>query len=204
MPRDKTESHARIISAAKQEFLNMGYEKASMKAVAGRAGLTPAGLYRHFKDKEAMFASLVEPALVALRQLVDTQTRRAYQLLEAGDLENMWNNDTDLTRMLVLVYDHFDAFKLLLCASAGTRFENFFESFVELDQRETLRYLDALRAAGIAVNEVVPQELHLLLSAYYSAFFEIVIHDFSLQNAAHYLETLQTFFYPGWRRFLGF
>ncbi len=103
-----------------------------------------------------------------------------------------------------MVYDHFDAFKLLLRASAGTRFERFFDEFVEIVQAETMRYMDALRARGIHVNDVVSEELHLLLNAYYSAFFEVVIHDFPKKEALHYLETLKQFFTPGWRVFLGF
>ena len=40
-----------------------------------------------------------------------------------------------------------------------------------LTKPKTLRFMDALRARGIHVNEIVPEELHLLLNAYYSAFF---------------------------------
>lgn len=204
MPKDKSASHARIIPAAKKEFLENGFEKASMRSIAASAGMTSAGLYRHFADKEAMFAALVQPALDVLKEMMEIQTRRGYLCLEKGDLDSMWSGDTDLTRLVDVVYDHFDAFKLLIRSAAGTRFEHFFDEFVEIDQAETMRFMDALRARGIHVNDVVPEELHLLLNAYYSAFFEVVVHDFSKNNALHYLETLKQFFYPGWRAFLGF
>jgi len=204
LPKDKSLSHARIIPAAKKEFLDNGFEKASMRSIAAAAGMTSAGLYRHFKDKEEMFAALVQPALDALKDMAEIQTRRGYMYLEKGDLDSMWSGDTDLTRLVDVVYDHFDAFRLLLRSSAGTRFEHFFDEFIEIDQAETMRYMDALRARGIHVNDVVPEELHLLLNAYYSAFFEVVVHDFSKKDALHYLETLKQFFTPGWRAFLGF
>jgi AcrR family transcriptional regulator len=166
--------------------------------------MTSAGLYRHFADKEAMFAALVQPALDALKEMMETQTRRAYRHLEKGDLDAMWNGNTDLTRLVEVVYHHLDAFRLLLRSSAGTRFQHFFDRFVEINQAETLRYMEALRRRGIHVNDVVDEELHLLLNAYYAAFFEVVVHDFSHKDALHYLETLKQFFYPGWRAFLGF
>jgi hypothetical protein len=56
---------------------------------------------------------------------------------------------------------------------------------------------------GILVNDIVPKELHMLLSAYYTALFEVIVHDFSREEAEPYLETLQNFFYPGWRNILG-
>ena len=61
MPRDKTASHEKIVDAAMREFQEKGYEQASMKAVADAVGMTSAALYRHFENKQDMFASLVQP-----------------------------------------------------------------------------------------------------------------------------------------------
>ena len=103
----------------------------------------------------------------------------------------------------ICFYDNFEEFKLLLCCSAGTKYANFIHDFVMLEQEETLSYMEAARKQGIPVREVDPRELHLMLSAYVTAVFEVVIHDFSKEEAVHYLCTLQAFFYPGWRAVLG-
>ena len=57
MPRDKTLSHEKVRKAVKEEFLEKGYEDASIRSIGARAGMTSAGLYRHYADKEAMFTS---------------------------------------------------------------------------------------------------------------------------------------------------
>ena len=36
-----------------------------------------------------------------------------------------------------------------------------------------------------------------------NAMFEVVVHDFTKQEARHYLDTLHRFFVPGWRALLG-
>ena len=46
--------------------------------------------------------------------------------------------------------------------------------------------------------------MHLLMSAYVTALFEVVVHDFPLEDARHYLRTFHEFFYPAWRTVLGF
>ena len=46
MPRDKTLSHSRIIRAATEEFSEYGYDKASMRRIGQKCGLTAAALYR--------------------------------------------------------------------------------------------------------------------------------------------------------------
>ena len=63
MPRDKTEAHKRILKAATTEFLEYGFEGASMRRIAENAGITAGALYKHFKNKEDMFSALVEPTI---------------------------------------------------------------------------------------------------------------------------------------------
>ncbi|MFC2616193.1 MAG: TetR/AcrR family transcriptional regulator, partial [Treponema sp.] len=36
MPRDKTANHIKIIAAAKAEFMEMGFDKSSMRSIAER------------------------------------------------------------------------------------------------------------------------------------------------------------------------
>jgi AcrR family transcriptional regulator len=49
-PRDKR--IADIINAAVQEFVEKGYETASMESISERAGLTKGGLYHYFSGKD--------------------------------------------------------------------------------------------------------------------------------------------------------
>lgn len=203
MPKDKTETHRKILPAAMEEFLEKGFEKATMRGIAEAAGITAAGLYRHFEDKEAMFAALVEPVLAQCEAWYQGHKETDYAYLEQGDLEAMWTQGTELTMMLDVVYENFDVFKLLLCRSEGTKYAHWLHEFVMLEQRETIAYMEAAKAKGIPVREIRPEELHLLLTAYVSALFEVVVHDFSKEDAIHYLKTLEAFFIPGWRAVLG-
>ncbi len=46
MPRDKTRSHQKVLEAAREEFMEYGYENASMRRIGQRCDMTAAGLYR--------------------------------------------------------------------------------------------------------------------------------------------------------------
>lgn len=48
----KDKRMAEIIQAAVDEFLEKGYESASMEGIAKRAGISKGGLYYHFKSKD--------------------------------------------------------------------------------------------------------------------------------------------------------
>jgi AcrR family transcriptional regulator len=49
-----------ILDAARDVFAEQGYQKASMRAIARRAGITQAALYYHFKNKEDLLVTLIE------------------------------------------------------------------------------------------------------------------------------------------------
>jgi AcrR family transcriptional regulator len=49
-----------ILQAAKQVFLDMGFERASMDEVARRANTSKRSLYAHFESKEKLFLAVIE------------------------------------------------------------------------------------------------------------------------------------------------
>jgi AcrR family transcriptional regulator len=48
-----------ILAIARQAFYEQGYQKASMRVIAGRAGLTQAALYYHFENKEELLHTII-------------------------------------------------------------------------------------------------------------------------------------------------
>ena len=202
LPRDKTESHNRIVPAATQEFLEKGFQNASTRAIAARAGITSGGLYRHFRDKEDMFAALVEPALQEMRQWMDAHMARGYGGAESGNYEAMWQ-DTEIDMIREVVYPNLDAFRLILCCAQGTRYEHFVDDLVQEHQRVMLDVFEKLRKQGVPVRDISEEELHILMSAYTTAMFEPVIHNYPLEKAMHYLKTIEQFFMPGWHDLMG-
>ena len=202
MPKDKTASHARVLAAAREEFLAYGFEKASMRRVGERCGLTAAGLYRHCRDKADLFDLLVAPAVGQLHAwMEDHLARYLTAVRENGDLQ--WQ-DSWIDMMREVVYPHVEDYHLLLTCSSGTKYESFLHDLTQSAQEQTLLYLPILRQKGLTVREISPRELHLLFSAYVTALFEPVIHRYSLEESMRCLETIEAFFLPGWKTLFGF
>ena len=204
MPRDKTEAHEKIIAVALKEFTEYGFENASMRRIASEVGLTVGALYRHFLNKEEMFAALVEPTINELMTKYQEFCEQGYEIMKCGDVQQLWNESESETKWLMsFIYDHFDVFKLLICRSQGTRFESFIHDMALLEERSTLDYFERMKQYNMTVNELSKQEFHMLVTANVSALFEAVIHDFSREEAIHYAETLDAFFSAGWKKILG-
>src|SRR5690349_23707872 len=71
-PRDR-DAHAAILRAAIDLTREVGYDALAIDAVAGRAGVGKATIYRHWPNKEALLAEAVE-AIVRSAPPVDTGT----------------------------------------------------------------------------------------------------------------------------------
>ena len=202
MPKDKTASHIRVMAAARDEFMEFGFEKASMRHVGERCGLAAAGLYRHCRDKADLFDQLVAPAIERLKSWMDTHLTK--YLTAVHDEGNLKWQDSWIDMMREVVYPHVEDYHLLLTCSSGTKYESFLHDLTQTAQERMLQYLPALRDKGLPIREISPAALHLLLSAYVTALFEPVIHRYSLEESMKCLETIEAFFLPGWKTLFGF
>lgn len=54
------EKKAQIVEAARSLFLEQGYARATMSSLAERAGVSPTTLYKHYPEKDALFAAVLE------------------------------------------------------------------------------------------------------------------------------------------------
>ena len=204
MPRDKSENSKKIIAAAQSEFMKQGFESASMRSIASQVGMTVGALYRHFPNKEELFAALVEPAISELMALYEQFRDKEYEMLKTATLEQLWKESDSETKWLMrFIYDHIDAFKLLICRSQGTRYENFEHELALLEERSTLAYFDKMKEYGLEVTEIPREEFHILVTANVSSVFEAVKHGLSDKEAMHYADTLDAFFSAGWKKILG-
>ena len=203
MPIDKTANHEKIIAAAKKEFLTFGFKDASMRRIAAAAGMSVSGLYKHFTSKEEMFSALVDPAYQGLLALFRQEAGDQEQFIGTGDL-SVWETGQDAKLAVAYIYDHLDAFRLIICRSQGTKYESFLHDLAVLEEEMTLSFMKNLKKQGVSINNFSEKELHLLTTANVNAVFQTVEHDFTRDEAVHYADTLDRFFSKGWKEFFGY
>lgn len=201
MPRDKTENHVKIMAAAKEEFLERGFEKASMRSIAERCGMTAAGIYRHCRDKEDLFTQLVSPSVDKLMMWANEHmSRYEKEVKKTGRF--VWQ-DSYIDMMKDIIYPNMVDYHLLIARSKGSKYENFLHDMSEMAQAKFLSYLEEKRKAGVKVPAITPKQLHLLMTAYLTALFEPVIHNYPYEEAVGALAALEAFFLPGWKQLMG-
>lgn len=200
MPRDKTKNHVKIMAAARDEFREYGFERASMRRIGERCGMTAAGIYRHCRDKSDLFDQLVTPAAESIRAWMKSNMLRVSDA-SSRDAAALWP-DFFADMMRELIYPDMDEYFLLFCRAHGTKYENFLREFVDEQQSSLISYISEQNGRQYAASDIEPERLRIVLTAYMTALFEPVVLDYSLDKALQCLDTARAFFKPGWREIM--
>lgn len=203
MPRDKTASRKRVDAAIRAEFLEKGFDGASIRSIGARAGMTSAGLYRHYVSKEDMFDAMVEPLLSAIQEWTTRHKSKKYALVDNGAGKNDLFGESFIDFMRDIAIPRREEFRMLLCCAKGTKYENFIDDFVRANQQDFMQAIDYLRKRGFPVQDISEREVHMLMSAYVTACFEPIVHDYVDEDVFRYLKTIHEFFMPGWMAIMG-
>ena len=194
-----------LLELAKAEFLEKGYNKASVRNIAKTAGLTTGAVIRYYPDKAALFDALVAEAADTLVNQFKAAQEAHYDLIPAEKTSESTELSTNyLNYFINYIYDNFDAFKLVICFSEGTRYANYIHELVELEVTQTEDYYEKLRQLGKLEGTVSHDLHHMITSAYFTAVFETVAHDMDRNRAIEYVNEIAAFFNYGWNGILRF
>ena len=194
-----SDTQRKILEVGKQEFLKKGFKDASLRKIVADAGFTQGAFYGYYSDKEALFTALVTEAADGLVEQFKKAQEAHFDLIEKGETQCSRKLSTEYLQVFVnFIYDNFDAFKLVICRSAGTKYEHYIHNMVELEVSVAEKYYRLLRKRGKLEGTVSRELHHMITSAYFTAVFETVTHDMSRKKALEYVRELAVFFNCGW------
>ena len=204
MSNEESTTLKNILSAGKAEFLEKDFNSASLRNIVKTAGVTTGAFYGYFSGKEALFAALVEEHAKAIMNIFMSAQESFEELSEEEKINHMGvESRTSLNEIVDYIYEHFDEFKLIICKSEGTSYENFIHNMVEIEVEETYQFIDALRSQGKYVPNIEKAVCHMIVSGMFSGIFELIEHDMKKENAKKYVSEFQDFYIAGWSKILG-
>ena len=193
----------RILESARKEFVKHGFEKSSLKAICDGAGVTTGALYKRYKGKEELFCAVVEQTVAELyaearrRGDLDPASMTDEQLIRAWEMDG-----SDMMWWFRYLYERREDFYLLLACSEGTRYSNFQHDWVALLTKATSAFLEEAKSRGLCRNDIHPDELHILLSAFWTTIYEPFIHHFTWEQMENHCRIVCRLF--RWHDALGF
>lgn len=193
----------RIMTEGKKEFLTKGFKDASLRNIVKRAGVTTGAFYGYYPDKKSLFEALVLPTVRDLERLF-LDVRQGFEALPTDVKQNVvfdyavpYQNE-----LISFIYQHFDEFKLLVTCAEGTAYSDFINGLVEAEVASTRDFIHSVGNDTLLAGRATPEFMHIISSAYFTAVFEIVVHDMPREAADRFMESLNQFFTAGWRTIL--
>lgn len=119
----KEETRAKIINAAKEEFLRYGFDNANMRRIAAKSNMTVGNLYRYFKNKEDINFQIVREVLSMiddlLKKLTDNGITFFDEKFNLPDNKMMLLQAIDVLsiRLVEIFITHRDEFNILMMGS---------------------------------------------------------------------------------------
>lgn len=192
-----------LLRCAREEFMETGFQEASLRVIAAKAGTSTGSIYTRYGDKAGLFRALTEEAVEGLIESFEAaQSAFDNRPAEAkGDALDYASEQ--VVEIVNYFYDHLDAFRLLARCSDTDHFDRMMDHLIDIDVKYTLRFLQCTGREALAAGQTGELMLHMLSSAYYSGLFETIRHGLSREDAIAYARRLRRFFRMGWADLLG-
>lgn len=198
--KDERETKEKLLVSAEHEFMEKGYQGASLRNICKNAGVTTGALYFFFKDKDDIFASLVAPVLGSIRTMMEAHMQQELQEVK-GELQEGQDDFSDdvyaSQRIIHELYHNYDRVQLLLTKSQGSSLAGCIDEFVAFTEKNYRMLADAqAKVCGVAAPD--DYTIHWMAHMQIDAFVHLLTHEPDEEKAVAHLGDILKYLLAGW------
>lgn len=177
---NQPEAKIKLVEAAKEEFLENGYEKASLRNICKKAGVTTGALYFFYKNKEDLFVSIVGDKAERLLYYVKRQTEAE---VSGSDKKNEFQKELNL-----YMCENKEEVRILLDKSKGTPYEDFCEEYCAEVAKGFYSFYDMY--GGTAEYRDI---MKLIVKMRIQGYIEMLNGDYDMDQLMRFSEMMETY-----------
>ena len=183
MGHDK-ETREKLIESAKAEFMEKGYNKASLRSICANAGVTTGALYFFFEDKADLYKAIVGKPVDKLFEIMQAHFDEDDEIIASPDYDVEDDDHSEVAQLLIHhIYSNYDAAILLLTKSQGSEYENIVDRIVDFTESKSVETMEKMAAQKGKKNKVNRYMLHLVIHVVVDSFVHLVTHEPDEQKA---------------------
>ena len=185
-----------IIQAAYKEFLSRGFQKASLHKIAENAGVTTGAIYTRYKNKDALFVSLLQGFFQTMKEVfsqVAEEYERAKESARTEDIIRAINVEEGT--YFCLLTEHYNDCTLFFSRSDGSSVEMMLRDLMERKTKQTIDFFSEVY--GKMPNE---DAIRLLMGSQFWYFRQLLNEHLEEDKMFACLRSLLDFFNAGWQR----
>lgn len=206
LKQDK-ETRNKLLDAARTEFREKGYMKASLRNICKSAGLTTGALYFFFQGKEDLFDAVTKDAVQGIQMIMSSHYAEERRMASAGLIFNpVTADDTDdieeAKQVLHHMYVHREDILLILTKSQGSKLEHVADLFIT----QTEQHFEAIASqmqTAYPEKKIDKEFMHWLAHEMVNAFIYVITHIEDEEQAIIFMEQMVTYMIAGWYGLFG-
>ncbi len=204
MGYDYDQTHEKIMSSAKEQFMEKGFSKASIRQICQAAGVTNGAFYAHFDSKEDLFTGIVGPVVDGMQNLYDEENSSYMDIRSADDVKRALEQTFSSNRKLIrYLYEHADIFKLILTAGAGTAYEGFVDKLSREEAGNTMEFFKICSSYISNTDKMSEALIEHMSKLVVSSVFDGLLDGKTEDEVVHETEIASQFCLAGVRHFWG-
>ena len=177
MAHDK-ETREKLIESAKAEFMEKGYNKASLRTICANAGVTTGALYFFFEDKADLFRAIVGKPVDELFRIMQSHFDEDDVNISSPDYDVDFDDHSEIAQVLIHhIYSNYDEAILLLTKSQGSEYENLVDRIVEMTESKSIETMEKISLKNGKKKKVNKYMLHLVIHLMVDSFVHLVTHE---------------------------
>lgn len=196
----KDEIRQRILDAAREEFLDKGYEKAAIRAIAVKAQTAKSNLYNYFADKDALFNAVLEPAVSEIRR--GLALARQYNVPKGVEAYTLDTQRFVIGAIGKFVATHMDDTRLLLFKSQGSSLQNFKYEVLDDFTDNMLEWTRAIQNAKPVSRLFIRSICSFYLGLIEQILQSVVPLSGTPAEMEVFMKEISVFVYHGWKNVL--
>ena len=185
-----------IIQAAYSEFLAYGFQKASLHKIAEKAGVTTGAIYTRYKNKDALFVSLLQDFFETM-QILFTSIAEEYEKAKCSarseDILRAINAEEQV--YFRLLTEHRNDCTLFFCRSDGSSIEAMLHELMDRKAEQTVEFF--FQVYGKEPNA---DAVRLLMGSQFWYFRQLLDQHMEKGRMFACLQAVLDFTNAGWRQ----
>ncbi len=131
------DTRTKICEASRKEFMEYGYKKASLRRICAQAGVTTGALYFFFRDKDALFCSLVEDKLEQICEVMMSHFNSEIRFMCGKNklcIKVTYTVEEALRKIFNIIYEDRESILLLLTKAQESSLENALDDVTRISE----------------------------------------------------------------------
>ena len=194
---NEKESREKLIDCAKKEFMEKGFEKASLRAICSAAGLTTGAVYFFFKDKNGLFGAVIDKPLKRIITAIEQHFSEDMETDIADFQHTSGDHDDFAEQMIEALYADRDAMIIMLEKASGSSYDGIVDRFVGMIEKYNYALAENYLAAfpDKRINEYM---LHWFSHVQINAFVHLLTHVEDKERAVKEIKPVMDMLIETW------